>query len=342
MAAITAMAAVFVWNAITSLSNLLLMLLCSLFIGLAIEPAVNWLVAHKWKRGRATAAVMVAVGVVVVGIVAAFGQMFVTQVAELVNRIPAAYDQVSSWLDKQFHIELPDQGTAVANVVQGWGSSLAGRALSAGSAVASGVIFALGVMLIVYYVVAQGPKFRATLCAPLPARQQRLVLQLWSIAQDKIAGYISSRVVLATLSAGATFIFLTVLRIPSALPLGVFTGLVSQFVPTVGTYIGGAAPVLIALLASPAKGLGVLAFIIAYQQVENLVFAPKISERTMEINPAVAFVSVIGVGALMGPLGAFLALPLVATAQAIISTYIRRYDLVEDKLLAPDSGASDA
>jgi predicted PurR-regulated permease PerM len=163
-----------------------------------------------------------------------------------------------------------------------------------------------------------------------------MVLRLWTIAQDKIAGYISSRVVLALLSATATYVFLTILRVPSALPLGVFTGLVSQFIPTIGTYLGGAAPVLVALLASPAKGLGVLAFIVAYQQVENLWFAPKISSRAMEINPAIAFVSVIGVGALMGPIGAFLALPLVATAQAIVSTYIRRYDLVEDQLLTPD------
>jgi predicted PurR-regulated permease PerM len=284
---------------------------------------------------------MAAVGVGLLGIVAAFGQMFVSQVIELANRIPQAYGQVAKWVDSQFHIDLPDQGTAVSNIVKGWGTSLAGQALSAGSALASGIVFGLGMMLIVFYLVAQGPRFRAAICAPLPARQQRVVLQLWSIAQDKIAGYISSRVVLALLSAAATFVFLTILRVPSALPLGVFTGLVSQFVPTVGTYIGGAAPVLIALLQSPAKALGVLIFIVAYQQVENLVFAPKISERTMEVNPAIAFVSVIGVGALMGPLGAFLALPLVATAQAIISTYIRRYDLVEDELLTQDPTPAD-
>jgi predicted PurR-regulated permease PerM len=337
MTAITAMGAVFAWHAVTSLSNLLLMLLCSLFVGLAIEPPVDWLVKKGWRRGLATGSVMVTVLVAMLGVVAAFGQMFVSQAIDLVNRIPAAYDQVAKWLDVQFHIDLPDQGTAIANIAQGWGSSLAGRALSAGSAVISGLIFVLGMLLIVYYIVAQGPRFRATICAPLPARQQRVVLQLWSIAQDKIAGYISSRVVLALVSAIATFVFLTVLRVPSALPLGVFTGLVSQFVPTVGTYLGGAAPVLIALLVSPGAALGVLVFIVAYQQVENLWLAPRISARTMEINPAVAFVSVIGVGALMGPIGAFLALPLVATAQAIISTYIRRYDLVEDQLLTLDA-----
>lgn len=340
MAAVTAMGAVLAWNAIVSLANLLLMLLCSLFVGLAIEPPVNWLVKRKWKRGLATGAVMVAVALAAIAIVAAFGQMFVSQVVELAERIPAMYDQVAQWLDDRFHLEIPDQGTAIARLAQGWGSSLAGRALSAGSALVSGLIFALGMLLIVYYIVARGPQFRAAICAPLRARQQRVVLRLWTIAQDKIAGYISSRVVLALLSAAATFVFLTILRVPSALPLGVFTGLVSQFVPTVGTYIGGAAPVLIAVLASPAKGLAVLVFIVAYQQVENLWFAPKISSRTMEINPAIAFVSVIGVGALMGPLGAFLALPLVATAQAIVSTYIRRYDLVDDDLLTPDAPAS--
>jgi predicted PurR-regulated permease PerM len=160
-----------------------------------------------------------------------------------------------------------------------------------------------------------------------------MVLQLWAIAQDKIGGYLSSRLLLATISAICSCLFMTILGVPYALPLAVFLGLVSQFVPTIGTYIGGAVPVIVALLQSPGKGIAVLVFIIAYQQVENLVLSPKITSRTMEINPAVAFVSVIAVADVMGPIGAFLALPLVATLQALISTYVRRYDLVDDVLL---------
>jgi len=336
MTAVTAMVAVFAWNAVRALNSLLIMLVCALFVGLAIEPPVNWLVKKGWRRGLGTGVVMLVVGALGMGAVAAFGQMFVTQLIELAERIPATYDQVAQWVDHQFNLDLPDQGTAISQIVQGWGTNLAGSAWSAGTTVVAIVISVLGVCLLVFYMVAAGPKFRAALCAPLPARQQRLVLQLWTIAQDKIAGYISSRVVLAVASACVTYIFLAILKIPSALPLAVFTGLVSQFIPTIGTYIGGAAPVLFALLASPGKGIAVLIFIVAYQQLENLVIAPKISARAMEINPAIAFMSVIGVGALMGPIGAFLALPLVATAQAVVSTYVRRYNLVESHLLTPD------
>jgi predicted PurR-regulated permease PerM len=82
---------------------------------------------------------------------------------------------------------------------------------------------------------------------------------------------------------------------------------VSQFVPSVGTYLAGALPVLIALLSQPVDALWVLAFIVAYQQLENMVLSPRITSRTMALHPAVAFGAVIAGGAIMGPIGALLA-----------------------------------
>jgi predicted PurR-regulated permease PerM len=336
MAAFVAMAAFFLWHAIQALSSLLLMLVCALFIALAIEPPVMWLIKKGWRRSLATLTVELGTIAVIIGLIAAFGQMFLNQLISLVTSLPKVYDQAATWLENRFDLDIPSQASALTSLTSSWGANLAGRALSAGSALYSGFISMLGVALIVYYVVAQGPQLRAAICSPLTAHRQRHILRLWSIAEDKVAGYISSRVLLATISAVVTAAFLMVLKIPYALPLAVFTGLISQFVPTIGTYLGGAAPILFALLESPPKALAVLIFIVAYQQVENFLLAPRISSRAMEINPAVAFVSVIGVGALMGPIGAFLALPLVATAQAVISTYVRRYTLIDNDLLRQD------
>src|SRR5690606_34072904 len=137
-------------------------------------------------------------------------------------------------------------------------------------------------------------------------------------------------------------IFLLILKIPYSLPLALFTGIVSQFVPTIGTYIGGALPVLLALAESPVKALGVLVFIVVYQQVENYIFAPKISEKALEMNPAVAFVVVLAFGAVFGALGAFLALPVAATIQAVMSTYLQRHELIESHMLHdPGRGPRD-
>src|SRR6185312_5371706 len=139
---------------------------------------------------------------------------------------------------------------------------------------------------------------RASICRLLAPARQREVLRLWEVSQEKVADFINSRIVLAALSTFFTFIFLTVLSIPYALPLAAFTGVVSQFVPTIGTYIGGALPIAVALTSgSWQKAVMVLGFIILYQQVENMWLSPKISARALQMNPAVSFVVVLAFGA---------------------------------------------
>jgi predicted PurR-regulated permease PerM len=96
--------------------------------------------------------------------------------------------------------------------------------------------------------------------------------------------------------------------------------------------VAGALPVLIALLNDPVDGLVVLAFIVVYQQFENMLLSPRITSRTMALHPAVAFGAVIAGGAILGPIGALLALPAAASVQALVSTYLRRYEVVTDPL----------
>jgi predicted PurR-regulated permease PerM len=183
-----------------------------------------------------------------------------------------------------------------------------------------------------HHLVADGPRFRRTICSFLRPDRQRAVLSGWEIAIEKTGGYLYSRVLLAILSALITALFLYVLGIPYAVALGLWVGLISQFIPTVGTYIGGALPVLIALVEDPPKAIFVLAFILLYQQVENYYFAPRITARTMEIHPAVAFGSVIAGAGLLGGVGAILALPAAAVIQAIGTTYLERHEVVESDM----------
>jgi predicted PurR-regulated permease PerM len=329
-------ASLVVWYSIGKLASLIMIVVTSLFVALAMEPPVDWLVKKGWKRGLATGLVMLVAALAVAGLVAAFGSMFVNQVIELFGRVPDIYEAVTKWLVDKFGARIPTQNEALQQLVSKWGSTLAANAWAVGTQVFSGLISFLGLLMLVFYISAQGPRLRATLCSPLPPEHQRVVLKIWATAQEKTAGYISSRVILALINATATYIFLLIVGVDYALPLSLFSGIVSQFVPTVGTYLGGAGPVLVALTESPLKGLAVVVFIVAYQQVENFLVAPKLTSKTMEINPAVAFISVLALGILLGPIGAFLSLPLVATCQAIISTYVHRYELVDDALLRQD------
>ena len=82
-----------------------------------------------------------------------------------------------------------------------------------------------------------------------------------------------------------------------------------------------------------AYAVAVLVFIIVYQQIENLILSPRISQRTMDINAAVAFLAVLAFGSLFGAFGAFLALPVTASLQAIFRAYTKRYDLIDSPLM---------
>ena len=70
-----------------------------------------------------------------------------------------------------------------------------------------------------------------------------------------------------------------------------------------------------------------------FQQIENLILSPRISQRTMDINAAVAFLAVLAFGSLFGAFGAFLALPVTASLQAIFRAYTKRYDLIDSPLM---------
>ena len=84
-----------------------------------------------------------------------------------------------------------------------------------------------------------------------------------------------------------------------------------------------------------------LVFITLYQQFENLVLSPRITARTMSLHPAVAFGAVIAGGAILGPIGALLALPAAASIQALLSLYVHRYEVVAGPLTGDAAPAQD-
>jgi predicted PurR-regulated permease PerM len=197
------------------------------------------------------------------------------------------------------------------------------------------VVFGMfAVALFTFYLVADGPKLRRTICSRLPPDRQRDVLRVWELAIDKTGGYLYSRLLLAVLSAIAHSIAFWIIGVPFPLALALWVGVVSQFIPTVGTYLAGALAVAVAGLSEPVDALWTLGFVVLYQQIENYVLAPRVTAHTMKMHPAVAFGSVIAGAALLGPVGALLALPAAAVLQAFISTIGERHEVVESRLTA--------
>lgn len=329
------------WGAVR-LHDLLVILLCGLFVGFAIEPGVNWLARHSWPRGLATLVIYLLLILAFVGLVAAIGTLVVDQVVALARSLPGVVTSFTEFLDQRLNIDLQAQINKLLANLGSVSTTIASNALSIGATIVGSIFNLFTVGLFAFYFATEGPKFRRAVCSVLPPARQRLVLEVWETAITKTAGYLYSRALLALASAVATGLFLALLKIPNAMTLGIFVGIISQFIPTIGTYIAGALPVLVALSVSPGKALAVLVFVIAYQQFENYFLTPPLSARTMELHPAVAFASVIAGAALLGAPGALLALPVAATVQATISSYVQRHDLIESEMLVTPVSARRA
>ena len=219
--------------------ELLIMLLVSLFLSFALEPAVNRLAARGMRRGAATALVFVGLLLSVGVFLGALGTLVVQEVSDFVEEAPEYVADLEEQVNDTFGTELNsdelvDSLTEADGPVQEFATKYAGNAVSIG-ATALGVLFQLlTISLFTFYLVADGPGFRRAICSFLPPMHQHTVLRNWELAIDKTGGYIYSRALLAGLSAVATFAFLEVLGVPYALALAVWVGLGSPFVPVVG------------------------------------------------------------------------------------------------------------
>ncbi|MGB7861586.1 MAG: AI-2E family transporter, partial [Acidimicrobiia bacterium] len=255
-----------------TLRNLLSMILVSVFVAVAFEPPVHFLVKRGWKRGLATGAVFVAAFLLALGFISALAPLAIEQVRELIASIPEILAGLREWLVTTFALDLAElEVEALSNDLLGYfrsvGGTLAGGLLDLAAGIGGVLIFATTVVLFSFYIVADLPQLRRTVLSAMPEKEQRKAVRVWDIAVENMGGYIYSRLLLAVLSAALTTIVLTILDIPFALSLGIWVGVLSQFVPVIGTYLAAVLPAVVALTFNDV-GTAVIAtiYFIGYQQ----------------------------------------------------------------------------
>lgn len=322
------------------LRTLLLTLLLSFFISFALEPGVTFLARRGWRRGVATGVVFsvsVLAGLLFMAITL---PPLVTEMASLASNIPNWLRTVSEFLTERFGIDMDLSNLSsdvidLQGVLEKYATSLASGILGIGSKVLGLLLQLFTMALFTFYLLADGPRFRRLVLSLVRPERQAEVVRIWEIAIQKTGGYVYSRALLALISAVFTYVALLIIGVPYALALAIWVGVVSQFVPAVGTYLAAVVPVLVALTVKPITALVVIVVLVAYQQIENLVLSPRITARTMSLHPAVAFGSVLVGAALVGTVGALVALPAAAITQAFVSTYVERYQVEESILDQP-------
>ena len=334
---------VLVW-AFHALSSFLFLLLLAWLLSIAMEPMVAWLIRSGVKRGAASGIVLFGMMLLSLGVGALFGQVFVGQAQQLKEAFPGAVSQAVQWVNQTFdtsfnidqiYANLQLTPERVAQLAQQYGGGLLGvfgTALTVFAQLVTILVFA-------YYLSADSIRLRQVIGSWLPRRYQPVLLTIWTITVDKTGGYVVSKLILALLSALFHCLFFWAIQIPFWLPLGVLAGVGGQFVPIIGTYIGVILPALFTLLDQPIKVVYIVIFATIFQQIESYWFTPKVSNKTMDIHPAVALAAVfVGVG-LFGPVGALIGIPVTAAALAIIDSLRRQHELMPElSALQDDDG----
>jgi predicted PurR-regulated permease PerM len=307
--------------------------LISWFASIAMEPAVSRL-AKRMRRGAATILVMLGVALFCILFGLAFGKLIAEQLVQAVKALPEFAAQVLDWVNKHLGTDYsPQEALKAIGITQetltDWAQQLAGGALGFVVSVLGAIFSSFTFLLFTFYLSADAPRLKRWVARLFSPRYQPVVVTVWDLAVEKTGGYVAARVVLATINAATTALFLLIIGMPYWLVLGIWTGLVAQFVPTIGTYIAIILPTLVGLLGPhPIQGVLALAWGIVYQQIENLTLEPQISAKAVDIHPAVSFGAVLLGAALFGAAGAILAVPVAALLLALLDIYARKYELL--------------
>ena len=325
---------------------LFLILLAWLF-AIALEPGIRSLVRRG--RSRGTASAIMGGGTLLIALLLAFvfGKLFFTQITSFVRSVPSIETSVIDWVNARFSTHI-DASTISSSLhlspsnIGSWAETLSGGILGVVGSLSAVLFDLVTVVVFGFYFAGDGPNFFRTLATGMSPHAQKVFLNITEITTAKTGGYVVSKILLASLSSFFHGIFFAVIGVPYWLPFALFVGITAQFVPIVGTYLGITLPLLATVFISPWKGAAIIAFAAVYQQIETYYFTPRVSKRTMDVNPAIALAAVFVGGAIWGPLGALIGIPLAAAGVAIFDAYRHSYELVPEISGSGDTLAADA
>ncbi len=332
----------FVWAFIAA-RQAVLWIFIALFLAIVLSTPVTWLVERRgMKRGNAAM-------LVVLGLVALFAALayllispFVDAVQDLIEDLPNIVERIRS---SDLFQEL-DQRTDVGAELQRRAESLAadlpsklGDAFEVGGRIFGFGLGALSIVFMTLFLVIELPNLSRSLHSVLFPRESTRMAMLEERITRTIGRYALGAMVIAMIAGTVQGTAAWLLGVPFALALGIIAGLLG-LIPQVGATIAAVVLSLVALTQGVPQALIMLAVCIGYQQLENYVLQPTIQGRAADISGFFVIASVIVGAALLGVVGALIAVPLVASAQIVIRelTAERRAAVALAHAATPGSG----
>ena len=301
--------------------------LISLFLALALNPAVEWLQRRGIKgRGKATAITYLIALAVIVALGFTFIPTLVSQVNDFVQKLPDYVHDVThgrgrlGFLETKYHIQ-----ERIESAVKKGGASrvlgLSGVAVSVAKSVITIVVATITIAFMTYFMLLEGPMWVDRFYGLLPERSQPRWRKVGQDIYRTVGGYVTGNLLISVIAGGLTTIVLLIMGVPFAIALGLIVAIL-DLIPLAGATIAAILIGIVAFLHSIVAGIVVVVFFIVYQQIENHLLQPLVYGRTVQLSPLVVLISVLIGAELGGILGALGAIPVAGSIQVVVNDWL--------------------
>jgi predicted PurR-regulated permease PerM len=308
--------------------HVLVWVLISVFLALALNPAVDWFQRHGLsRRGGAAAVTYLLTLAFFVGIGFLFVPTLVHQVNEFVHKLPDYVHDVThgrgrlGFLETKYHIQ-----EKVRHAVQTGGATkvlgLSGVAISLAKGVITIVVATITIAFMTFFMLLEGPAWVERFYGLLPEESQPRWRQVGYDIYRTVGGYVTGNLLISLIAGGLTTVVLLIMGVPFAVALGLIVAIL-DLIPLAGATIAAILIGIVAFLHSIVAGIVVIVFFIVYQQVENHLLQPVIYGRTVQLSPLAVLIAVLVGAELAGILGALAAIPVAGSIQVLLVDWRR-------------------
>lgn len=321
------------------------LLLSGMAVALILSFPVKYL-SRIIPRGFAIAIVVLALLAVLVLAGLLLVPLAVSQLVGLAEQTPQLLEQgyslsreVIDDLDKRGLLDTtPDEAMTQlqqtgASRVEGLLQEVVSRAFETLSGTVAGVFTALSTILIAAYLLVDGDRFRTGLIRMLPVQYRDDALLLWHDVVHALSRYLSGLLVSLTFQGVTSTVVLSLLGVPYALLLGIWTTL-AAIVPYIGSYIGGTPATIVAFTVSPTVGILTALTYVMINFVDGNLIAPRVQGQAIRVSPLFIFLAVIAGGQIAGIWGALMAVPALAVARVVFD-FLQERVVVVPRTLDP-------
>jgi predicted PurR-regulated permease PerM len=301
----------------------------SLFLALALNPAVEWLIHHRGvkRRGAAAALIYLTALVLLVGLGFLFIPPIADQVTKLADAAPGYVHDLTKgkgplgFLETRYHVK-----EKVHDALQGGNvtSFAGGTVVSVTQSVVTAVVGFVTIAFMTFFMILEGPAWVDRFYSLLPPDSEPRWRAIGHRVAQTVSGYVTGNLLISLIAGTATSLVLLVTGVPYALALGLVVA-VLDLIPLAGATLAG---ILIVTVAALANGLTaaivVGVFFVVYQQLENHLLQPLVYGRTVELSPLAVLISVLIGAEVAGVLGALSAIPVAGAIQILLVDWRER------------------